>query len=103
MNLSPDAFFRVPPSPLAPSVISMFVPNRVVGWNCTNSMSFSGTPAFNAIAAPSPVLMWAFVERSNSTVSTSRQQQDLRRTPSNSPVAMFNATQPTHRARHCQR
>ena len=29
---------------LAPSVISMLVPKREVGWNCTNSISLRGTP-----------------------------------------------------------
>ena len=33
----------------------------VVGWNCMNSMSFSGTPACSAIAIPSPVQAYAFV------------------------------------------
>ncbi len=33
----------------------------VVGWNCMNSMSFSGTPARSAIAIPSPVHAQAFV------------------------------------------
>ena len=34
---------------------------RVVGWNCMNSMSLSGSPRRSAIAAPSPVDAYAFV------------------------------------------
>ena len=32
-----------------------------VGWNCTNSMSCSGSPARNTMALPSPVQVWAEV------------------------------------------
>jgi len=55
MNLSPLAFLRIPPSPLEASVIRMPEGTRPVGWNWTNSMSFSGTPALKAIARPSGV------------------------------------------------
>ena len=32
-----------------------------VGWNCTNSMSCSGSPARSTMALPSPVQVWAEV------------------------------------------
>ena len=32
-----------------------------VGWNCTNSMSWSGSPARSTMALPSPVQVWAEV------------------------------------------
>ena len=37
------------------------VPGSPVGWYCTNSISFKGTPAWYARAIPSPVLMAALV------------------------------------------
>ena len=62
MNLSPSELIRYPPSPLAPSVMSMFVPNREVGWNWMNSMSLIGTPRRKAAASAEPELMRAFVD-----------------------------------------
>jgi hypothetical protein len=44
-----------------PSVISTPFERSVVGWNCMNSMSFSGTPARQAIVMPSAVHEYAFV------------------------------------------
>ena len=45
----------MPPSPRQPSVIRIPLGYIVVGWNCMNSMSFSGRPARSAIDIPSPV------------------------------------------------
>ena len=53
MNRSPEAFFRIPPSPRAPSVTRMPPSRRAVGWNWTNSMSFRNAPARYAAAIPS--------------------------------------------------
>ena len=40
----------------------MLLPSKVVGWNWTNSMSLSETPARYGTAIPIPLLMMAFVE-----------------------------------------
>ena len=45
MKRSPLLFSRYPPSPLAPSVIKIPDGKIPVGWNCTNSISFSAIPA----------------------------------------------------------
>ncbi len=55
MKRSPFALRRYPPSPRQPSVISTPFERSVVGWNCMNSMSFSGTPARQAMVMPSAV------------------------------------------------
>ncbi len=55
MKRSPSLLRRYPPSPRQPSVISTPFDFSVVGWNCMNSMSLSGTPARHAIDMPSPV------------------------------------------------
>ena len=55
MKRSPSLLRRYPPSPRQPSVISTPFDFSVVGWNCMNSMSFSGTPARQASDMPSPV------------------------------------------------
>ena len=63
MNRSPSLFSRYPPSPRAPSVISM--PDGIipVGWNCTNSMSLRARPARYAMSRPSGVEDSAYVEK----------------------------------------
>ena len=61
MKRSPFAFRSTPPSPRQPSVIRIPLGYIVVGWNCMNSMSFSGRPSRSAIAMPSPVHAYAFV------------------------------------------
>ncbi len=55
MKRSPFELRRYPPSPRQPSVMSTPFDFSVVGWNCMNSMSLSGTPARHAIDMPSPV------------------------------------------------
>jgi len=62
MKRSPSEFRRMPPSPRAPSVTSTPLGLSVVGWNCMNSMSFSGTPASRARPIPSPVEECELVE-----------------------------------------
>ena len=61
MKRSPSLLIRNAPSPRQPSVRRIPDGYSVVGWNCMNSMSFSGTPACSAIAMPSPVQAYAFV------------------------------------------
>ena len=63
MSRSPSLFSRWPPSPRAPSVMSM--PDGIipVGWNWTNSMSLSAIPARNAMSRPSGVDECAYVEK----------------------------------------
>ena len=61
MKRSPSLLSRYAPSPRQPSVIRIPVGYSVVGWNCMNSMSLSGSPRRSAIAAPSPVDAYAFV------------------------------------------
>ena len=61
MKRSPSLLIRYPPSPRQPSVMRIPDGNSVVGWNCMNSMSFSGSPVRRAIAIPSPVHAYAFV------------------------------------------
>ena len=55
MKRSPSLLSRNPPSPRQPSVMRTPDGKSVVGWNCMNSMSFSGSPTRSAIAVPSPV------------------------------------------------
>ena len=61
MKRSPAELVRNPPSPRTPSVMRHPAPYTPVGWNCTNSMSWSGSPARSAIALPSPVHVCADV------------------------------------------
>ena len=62
MKRSPSELQQdTPPSPRQPSVIRIPLGYIVVGWNCMNSMSFSGSPARSAIDIPSPVQAYAFV------------------------------------------
>ena len=53
----------MPPSPRAASESSTPVEASPVGWNCTNSGSFTGMPARKHAATPSPVMFVAFVVR----------------------------------------
>ena len=71
----------------------------VVGWNCMNSMSFSGTPARHAIDMPSPVQAYALVVprymRPSPPVAMITAPAS---TPCTPPRTRSQAVRPTHRS-----
>ena len=76
MKRSPSELRRTPLP--QPSVIRIPLGHIVVGWNCMNSMSFSGSPARSAIDMPSPVCRrrrsWS---RGRATDAAGREQDGL--------------------------